>query len=262
MSVLDRIVATKQVELEALQQRRAGVDAALAGAPAPLDFEGALRRGPGVAVIAEVKRRSPSAGEIRGQATAVEVARRYADAGVAAISVLTDRDYFGGSLADLESVAAEVAVPLLRKDFTIDPLQVLEARGAGASAVLLIVRILDDGQLRDLRELAESLGMSALVEVHDLAELERAAGSGARVIGVNNRDLATFQTDLSLTERLAERAPAGVVLVGESGIRGAGDVARLAAAGVDAVLVGETLMRAADPGQEARAMGAVPRRPR
>jgi indole-3-glycerol phosphate synthase len=259
MSVLDRIVATKRVEVEALRPELADIRARAAAAPPRPDFEAALRRGPGVAVIAEVKRRSPSAGEIRGGAGAAEVARRYAGAGVACISVLTDRDYFGGSLEDLQSVAEAVEVPLLRKDFTIDPLQVYEAKAAGASAILLIVRILDDEELRGYRELAESLGLAALVEVHDEAELERAAASGARIIGVNNRDLSTFHTDLAVTERLALLAPAECVLVGESGVRGVDDVARLARAGVDAVLVGEALMRAEDTTAAARSMAAVPR---
>jgi indole-3-glycerol phosphate synthase len=257
--VLDRIVETKRAELERLRPRAAALEAAAAAAAAGADFEGALRRGPGVAVIAEVKRRSPSAGAIREGVDAVSVARAYADAGAAAVSVLTDRDYFGGALADLERVHSAVQVPLLRKDFTIDALQVVEARAAGASAVLLIVRILDDARLRDFRLLAESHGMSALVEVHDEAELDRALASGARIIGVNNRDLSTFTTDLATTERLAGRVPAECVLVGESGIAGVADVERLAAGGADAVLVGEALMRAEDVGAAVRAFGAVPR---
>ncbi|HSJ25186.1 MAG TPA: indole-3-glycerol phosphate synthase TrpC [Longimicrobiales bacterium] len=262
MSVLDRIVATKGEEVTRLRRDRQRIMGAAAGAAARGDFEAALRSGPHVRVIAEVKRRSPSAGEIRGQASAADVARVYADAGVACISVLTDGDYFGGALADLETVAAAVDVPLLRKDFTIDELQVYEAKAAGASAVLLIVRILDDVRLREFRELAESLGMAALVEVHDEGELSRATASGARIIGVNNRDLATFETDLAVTERLAGLAPRDAVLVGESGIRQASDVARLAAAGVDAVLVGEALMRAADVAGAAREMGSVRRHQR
>jgi indole-3-glycerol phosphate synthase len=181
---------------------------------------------------------------------------------VSAISVLTDRDWFGGTLEDLESVRATVSVPLLRKDFTIDAVQVYEARAVGASAVLLIVRILDDAQLRDFGALAGELGMGALVEVHDEEELERALDAGARIVGVNNRDLASFRTDLGVTERLAGLVPRDCVLVGESGIGSVADVSRLAAAGVDAVLVGEALMRAPDPERAARAFGSVRRVPR
>jgi indole-3-glycerol phosphate synthase len=254
-------VAAKRSELISLRPRAAALRAAAWAAAAAADFETALRR-PGVAVIAEMKRRSPSAGEIRGVAAAADVARLYEQAGVAAISVLTDGPYFGGALADLEAVRAAVGLPLLRKDFTLDELQIYEARAAGASAVLLIARILDDAQLRDLGGVAAGLGLSALVEVHTAGEVERALAAGARVIGVNNRDLATFTTDLQLTVDLAPLVPPECVLVGESGIREAADVERLAVAGVDAVLVGESLMRAADPLALARALVAVPRRAR
>jgi indole-3-glycerol phosphate synthase len=260
MSVLDRIVATKVAEVAALGPRRRQLEEAAAVAGPRPDFEAALRAGGSMRVIAEVKRRSPSAGEIRRADTpAAEVAMSYAQAGAAAISVLTDREYFGGTLSDLESVGAAVDVPLLRKDFTVDEVQVYESRASGASAVLLIVRILDDAQLRDYRQLAESLGMSALVEVHDEVELERAVASGAGIIGVNNRDLSTFVTDLAVTERLAPGVPAGTILVGESGIRSAADVERLAAAGAHAVLVGEALMRSGDVGGTLREMSAVAR---
>jgi indole-3-glycerol phosphate synthase len=268
MSVLERIVETKRAELESLRVAGPDLAARAAAAAPPAGFAAALRAGSDVAVIAEMKRRSPSAGEIRGDAGVVgssgatDVARGYEQGGAAAISVLTDRAWFGGELADLEAVHAAVSVPLLRKDFTIDALQVLEARAAGASAVLLIVRILDDAQLRGLAAVAGSLGMDVLVEVHDEAELERAVDAGAGVIGVNNRDLATFRTDLATTERLAPRVPAECLLVGESGVGSVGDVRRLAAAGVDAVLVGEALMRAADPVAAARAFASVPRRGR
>lgn len=268
MSVLDRIVATKREELAELRGSARALEAAAAAAPAAPGFEAALRAGPHVALIAEVKRRSPSAGAIRsdagvaGASGAAGVAAVYDRAGASAISVLTDRAWFGGELADLVAVRSAVGVPVLRKDFTIDPLQVYEARSAGAAAVLLIARILDDVQLRDLAALSRELGMDALVEVHDEADLERAVGAGARIIGVNNRDLATFATDLGVTERLARLAPRECVLVGESGIGREADVMRLAAAGVDAVLVGEALMRAGDPSAAVRAFGAVPRRRR
>jgi indole-3-glycerol phosphate synthase len=263
MSVLDRIVATKAAEVAALRPRRRDLQAAAERVPPPPAFEAALRAGECMRVIAEVKRRSPSAGQIQHADTpAAGVAQAYAAAGAAAISVLTDVEYFGGTLADLETVAAVVDVPLLRKDFTVDEVQVYEARASGASAVLLIARILDDEQLRGYRELSESLALSALVEVHDEAELDRAVASGARIIGVNNRDLASFVTDLAVTERLAPLAPAGTLLVGESGIRSRRDVERLAAAGVHAILVGEALMRSADPAAVLRELSAVPRVPR
>jgi indole-3-glycerol phosphate synthase len=264
-TILDRIVETKRTEVARLLGRRSEIEAAAAGAAPPPSFADALAAGPAVAVIAEVKRRSPSAGriaEVPGEAGAVEVAMGYAASGVAAISVLTDRQYFGGDLADLRAVASAVTVPLLRKDFTIHALQVHEARSAGASAVLLIARILTDAELRDLAGLARELGMSALVEVHDELEVERAVAAGAGIVGVNNRDLATFATDLHTTARLAARVPADCMLVAESGIRTVADVELLAAAGADAVLVGESLMRAADPAAHARALGSVPRRRR
>jgi indole-3-glycerol phosphate synthase len=259
-SVLDDIVGAKRSELLALRPRLGELVAAAAAAVPVPDFEAALRQGPNVAVIAEMKRRSPSAGEIRGGVGAVDVARAYERAGVAAISVLTDGPYFGGSLADLEEVGCAVALPLLRKDFMLEDVQFHEARAAGASAVLLIVRILDDVQLRDFGSLAADLNMSALFEVHTEGEVERALAAGARIIGVNNRDLATFRTDLQLTVDLAPLVPTECVLVGESGIREVADVARLAAAGAGAVLVGESLMRAADPLAHARALTRVPRR--
>ena len=193
---------------------------------------------------------------------AAELARDYERAGASALSVLTDGPWFGGSLADLGAVRGQVRVPILRKDFTLVEEQVLEARAGGADAVLLIVRILDDARLRGLRELAESLGMAALVEVHDAAELERALASGARVVGVNNRDLATFRTSLAHTFDLLPGVPAEVVVVSESGIRTPADVERLGAEGVHAVLVGEALLREPDPGAAARALAGRPRRER
>jgi indole-3-glycerol phosphate synthase len=260
--VLDRIVRTKRDEVERLEPEAARLHERARAAPRAADFRAALAAGPHVAVIAEVKRRSPSAGGIAEGAAAADVAERYQRAGASAVSVLTDTEHFGGSLADLESVAERVSLPLLRKDFTVSDLQVLEARGAGAAAVLLIVRILEDAELCDLRALAGELGMAALVEVHDEAELERALAAGADIVGVNNRDLGTFTTDLGVTERLAAQVPPGVLLVAESGIRNAADVARLAACGADAVLIGETLMRATDPEAALRGLSSVPRRGR
>jgi len=257
--VLDRIVETKQAEVAELRRRAASIRARAASAPPVPSFTRALTAGPCVALIAEVKRRSPSAGEIRSGARAAEVAARYASAGAAALSVLTDGPHFGGELADLEEVRQAVDLPVLRKDFTIDELQVYEAKGAGASAVLLIARLLEDAELAELSAVAQELGLEALVEVHDEQELERAARVGARVIGINNRDLATFSTDLGTTLRLAPLAPEGSVVIGESGIASTNDVAQLAAAGVSAVLVGESLMRAADPVGLAQALAGVAR---
>jgi len=257
--ILERIVRTKHDEVSELRHRAAEVYAAAARAPAVRDFQGALDLPGSVAVIAEVKRRSPGAGAIRPGLDPVDVARGYALRGAAAISVLTDRDYFGGSLGDLVAVKAAVGVPVLRKDFVIDPLQVAEARAAGADAVLLIVRILSDALLAELLASARDQGLAALVEVHDGPELERAAAAGARIVGINNRDLATFKTDLDVTVRLLDGLPEGSIVVSESGIRSRPDVERLGAEGVHAVLVGESLLRADDPSEALALIADCPR---
>jgi indole-3-glycerol phosphate synthase len=205
-----------------------------------------------VRVLAEVKRASPSAGPIRPGADPAAIARAYAAAGAAAISVLTDRAFFDGDLAFLAPCRAAVDVPLLRKDFLIDPLQIAEAREAGADAVLLIVAALSPDALAAMAREARAQGLDALVEVHSLAELDIALGAGATLLGVNHRDLRTFAIDMTLTEQIARRVPAGTVLVAESGIRGPADVRRLGDAGAHAVLVGEHLMRAASPGDALR----------
>lgn len=260
--VLDRIAATKAVEVRALEPSREALRQAAGSAPPPRDFAAALRGGADVRLLAEVKRRSPSAGEIRPGADAAEIAAAYERGGAAALSVLTDRDYFGGDLDALRAARAATKLPVLRKDFIVDVVQLWEARAAGADAVLLIARMLDDAALRALHAEATSLGMAALVEVHDEEELARALAAGATLVGVNNRDLQTFFTDLALSLRLASRVPPGVTLVAESGIRTADDVRRLGHAGVDAVLVGESLMRQPDVAAAAAALGGVPRRPR
>jgi indole-3-glycerol phosphate synthase len=260
--ILDRIVATKREEAAALRGREGALRRACADAPPVRDLAARLRADDSVALIAEVKRRSPGAGPIRPGLDPAAVASDYARAGAAGVSVLTDGPWFGGSLADLGAVRARVDVPVLRKDFTLVPEQVLEARAGGADAVLLIVRILDDAQLRDLRELAESLGMTALVEVHGADELQRALASGARLVGVNNRDLTTFRTTLDHTFALLPSIPADVTVVSESGIRTAADVDRLGSEGVHAVLVGEALLREPDPGAAARGLAGRPRRER
>jgi indole-3-glycerol phosphate synthase len=258
--VLSRIVETKRAEVAALRARAGELRARAADRPPTRGFAAALRSPGRVEVLAEVKRRSPSAGWIREGADPVEIARDYGAGGAAALSVLTDREYFGGGLEVLEAVRAAVDLPLLRKDFVIDPLQLWEARAAGADAVLLIARILDDGPLEELRGLAAELGLDSLVEVHDPAELDGALSSGSRLVGVNNRDLRSFRTDLALSLDVAPVVPAEVTLVAESGIRSAEDVRRLGAAGVDAVLVGESLMRQPDVRAAAAALAGQPKR--
>jgi indole-3-glycerol phosphate synthase len=205
-------------------------------------------------VIAECKRRSPSKGVLREPYDAVAIARGYAAAGAAAISVLTNERFFGGSLDDLRAVRAAVSVPVLRKDFVIDAYQLEEARAAGADAVLLIVAALAENRLRELHEAALALGLDVLTEVHDEQELEVALGIGAAIVGINNRNLRTFVTDLATSERLARRVPPGIILVAESGLKGGTDIARLARAGIGAFLVGEAFMTAAEPGAALAAM--------
>lgn len=247
MSILDEILATKRDEVAALAADRARIEAEAASAPPPRDFAGVLRAGPRIGVIAEIKRRSPSKGSLAPDLDPATTAKEYEAGGAAALSVLTDAPYFDGSLDDLRAARAAVGVPVLRKDFTIHPVQVHEARAAGADAVLLIVGALpDDGLLRELRELAEDLGMAALVEVDDASGLERAVTSGASIVGITNRDLRTFGEDLSVGERLCSSLPAGVIKVAESAIRGPDDATRMAAAGFDALLVGEHLVRSPD----------------
>jgi indole-3-glycerol phosphate synthase len=251
VSVLAGIMARKAVEVA--ERRRAVPDAELEArareaAPAR-DLHAALSpRGGPMRVIAEVKRASPSAGPISAGLDAPAQARRYAAAGAAAVSVLTDGPGFGGSLADLVAVRAAVPVPVLRKDFVLDRYQLLEARAAGADAALLIVAALADDLLRRLLDDCAALGLSALVEAHDLAEAERAVAAGARIVGVNNRDLRTFQVDLATSERILPALPAGVRGVAESGVRTGEDARRLRRAGAANLLVGEALVRAADPG--------------
>jgi len=257
--ILAEIVETKRADLSALRVRAPEIEAAAERADPPRPFREALARPESVSLIAECKRRSPGAGEIRPGLDPAELTRGYERAGASALSVLTDGPYFGGSTADLEAVRAATSIPVLRKDFTLDTLHVLEARAVGADAVLLIVRILDDPDLERLHDEATSLGMGVLVEVHDRAELERALRLGAGTIGINNRDLATFTTDLDTTIALLDDLPDDVVVVSESGIRSRDDVARLGEAGVDAILVGEFLLRAPDPAAAAAALAAVPR---
>lgn len=249
--ILDRIVETKEGEVRALLAREEAVRARLDEAPPVRDFGNALRREGEVAVMAEVKRRSPGAGPIRPDLVPAELGRAYQGAGVAAISVLTDREYFGGSLQDLREVRAGVSLPVFRKDFILDPLQLVEARAAGADGVLLIARILDDDRLRSLHRRGVELGLTPLVEVHDGEELDRALAAGAEVVGINNRNLQTFRTSLDVTLSLLPRIPEAVTVVAESGIRTREEVDLLGSAGVHAILVGESFLRDPDPGRAA-----------
>jgi len=250
MTILDQIVESKHREIAAARARMPleELEVQAAEAPPVRDFRAALA-GPGpIQLIAEVKKASPSAGVIRADFDPIAIARTYQAHGAACLSILTDAPHFQGHLSYLARARAAVAIPLLRKDFLVDEYQVVEARMAGADAVLLIAEILDDARLSALLARARSLGMAALVELHDEANLPRVLAAGADLVGINNRDLRRFVTDLDLTLRLRDRIPPEVVLVAESGIRTRADVRRLEAAGVSAILVGETLMRAPDIG--------------
>ena len=249
-TILDKIVAAKREEVRRAKSRvpAAAFRSQLAYAPPVRDFLAALA-GPGpIRLIAEVKKASPSKGVIRDDFQPVAIAQIYQRHGASCLSVLTDGPFFQGSLDYLRRIRAAVDLPVLRKDFIIDPYQVVEARAAGADAVLLIAECLDDALLRELHEMVVELGMTPLVELYEPANLPRVLDAGARLVGINNRNLQTFQTDLEHTLKLRPRVPADRVLVGESGIRTREDVQRLEAAGVDAMLVGETLMASADIG--------------
>jgi indole-3-glycerol phosphate synthase len=258
-SILDEILGTKRDEVVRLHGRAGDLGAAAAAAPPARDFAGALRRPDGrLALICEIKRRSPSKGVLADGLDPAAMAGAYERGGAAALSVLTDGPYFGGSLADLAAARAACSRPVLRKDFTIDEVQILEARAAGADAILLIVAALsDDGRLRALHEAAVGCGLAALVEADDELGVERALAAGARIVGVTNRDLRTFGEDLGVSERCARLIPPDAVAVAESAIRSADDAARMAAAGYDAALVGEALVRAPDPAALVAAMAAA-----
>ena len=257
---LDAILAVTRDRVAALATRARALENAARKAPAIRPFP--QQPQPTVGVIAEVKRRSPSQGAIRETLDPVSHAAAYARAGAVAVSVLTDGPHFGGSIEDLERVVAAVPVPVLRKDFVIDETQVHEARAAGASAVLLIARILSAAQLERLAGLVRAYGMTPLVEVHKPAELDAALGAGPSVLGINARDLDTFAVDLSGAEQLIARIPAGVPVVAESGIETRTDVARLAAAGADFVLVGTSVARQANPEAAVKALVGVERHAR
>ncbi len=244
-TILDEILAHKRVEVEAAkaQEPLRALEARIASLPPARDFRAALCR-PGVNVIAEIKRRAPSMKDVALRLDVAEVAAAYERGGAAAVSVLTDEKYFGGTVADLRAAAAACALPILRKEFIVDPWQIYEARAWGADAVLLIVRALSGGELGDLLALTRHLGMSALVECHTAEEIAGIPPDAA-ILGINNRDLATLRTDLAVTERLAPRVPRDKILVSESGIKTADDVRRLARTGrVNAVLVGAAVVGA------------------
>ncbi len=258
MSILDRILERTRADL---LDRRARLPLAelkdrCRDRPPPRDFLGALRREGGgdsrrkgpIRVVAEVKKASPSRGVIRADFVPADLARAYAQAGAQAISVLTDEPFFQGRLADLDAARGAVDLPILRKDFHVDPYQLWEARAVGADAVLLIVATLSPPELTDLLGLSRELGLAALVEVHTRQELETALESGANLVGVNNRDLKSFEVSLETTFGLLPYVPSPVVLLSESGISRPEEVSRLAAAGVDGILVGEGLLRYADVG--------------
>ena len=252
-SFLERVTAARLADAEA---RAAGgaldrAREAATSAPPPRDFARALS-GDGLALIAEIKRASPSAGDINAGADVPAQARAYEQGGASAISVLTEPEHFKGSLDDLAAVHGTVSLPVLRKDFIAHPLQVWDARAAGADAILLIVAALSQRDLVALADLAETLGMSALVETHDADEVARAVDAGARVIGINTRNLATLDVDPATVGKLRSLVPDGITVVGESGVSTRADVVAMESAGVDAVLVGETLMRASDPAAKVR----------
>ncbi len=261
-TILDRIVETKRREVAAARQAvpPAEMAAAARAADPPRDFFAALSAPAprGVHLIAEIKKASPTAGVIRKAFDPIAIAHIYHRAGASALSVLTDQTYFQGSLAHLGQVRQAVPLPVLRKDFIIDEYQVHEARRGGADAVLLIAEVLDDGLLAELADLTDALGMTALIEVHDAARLDGVlsavsfAPPARRLLGINNRDLTTQKTDLGTTARLAARLPCRPLLVSESGLHSRADVERVVQAGANAVLVGESLLRAADPAAKIR----------
>jgi indole-3-glycerol phosphate synthase len=252
--ILARIVDRKRQEVASKALLRKGMEQnARYQSGQRRDFKAALTAHP-PAIIAEIKKASPSKGLLCPDFNPGAQARAYFAGGAAALSVLTDRDFFQGSLSDLKMARSTAMVPVLRKDFTIDELDIIEAAGAGADAILLIAALLDRPQLEAFRQLAAEFGMAALVEVHDEPELDRALESGAEILGVNNRDLRTFAVSLETSERLAAMIPAGVVKVAESGIHSPGDVQRLRAAGFHAFLVGEHLMKSGDPAASLRAL--------
>jgi indole-3-glycerol phosphate synthase len=246
LSMLDQILEATRNRVKALRPRASELTAAAAIVGPARDFGAALSM-PHLSVIAEIKRRSPSRGDLAPGLDPVHQATSYEGGGASAISVLTEPDFFGGTSADLEAVKRSVGVPVLRKDFILDDLQVVESKAMGADALLLIVAAMDVQRLRHLLELTRATGLEALVEAHDASEVELALAAGATIIGVNNRNLTTFEVDLATAEDLAEMLASADITVGESGIHSAQDARRMARAGYNAVLVGESLVRSSDP---------------
>lgn len=261
-SFLALIVSNKREEIaRAKTQRPLATLQNLAGQqPAPRDFRQALAAGKNVAVIAEMKKASPSAGTLREDFDPIALAQSYERQGAAALSILTDNKFFGGHLENLRQARIVSALPILRKDFILEPYQVFEARAYGADAILLIMALLDRSQLFELMLVAAEIGLQALVEVHNEIEIDRALLAGANLLGINNRDLKTFTVTLETTARLSKLIPSSCVRVAESGIKSRQNVERLAACGIDAVLVGSHLMRQADPGAALVELTGVPRR--
>ena len=252
--ILDDIVAHKKEELkEAKKKLPLGelVSAAAEVSPA-VDFTDLHARTPGVKIISEIKRASPSRGVIRDDFDHFSIAREYEDSGAFALSVLTDRRFFGGDISYLSDIRTRSALPILRKDFTIDPYQVYEARCHGADLVLLIVAVLDRGRIEEYHSLARSLGMNCIVEVHGEEELETALLAGSEIIGINNRDLRTFDVSLDTSRRLSGMVPEGKIIISESGISSVRDMEGLMACGIDTFLIGETFMKAESPGEALR----------
>ena len=244
MNRLDEIVRTKRLEVERLRPCAKELYRKALERNEFRGFRAALEPGNGrIAIIAEIKKASPSAGVLAKSFDPAAIGRNYEAGGASAISVLTDEKFFQGTLNDLVTVRSTVSLPVLRKEFIIDELQIAEATANGADAILLIVAALEQQRLIDLKDAAGKYQLDTLLEVHTLEELERAIDAGAEIIGINNRDLATFEVDLGVTERLSEEVPDDVILVSESGIKSENDVARAKASGVDAILVGEALMR-------------------
>jgi len=250
--ILDEIIENKKAEiesskraipLEVLQEK-------IKDAPPSRNFFDAINPGGRLKIISEIKHASPSKGIFREDFDPVEIAKSYSEGGASAISVLTDEKYFKGKLSYLKSIRENVDTPLLRKDFIVDPYQVYEARFYGADALLLIVAALDQPSLSRLLELTHSLNMNAIVEVHDAEELERALDAGARIIGINNRDLRTFNVDLNVSVNLSRKIPEGKIVIAESGIGSIDDIDNLRAQGVHVFLIGETFMKAPDPGEK------------
>jgi indole-3-glycerol phosphate synthase len=255
VTYLDRILAAHRAEAAREERDLDQLVAEATSQPPTRGFGAALRKdAAGIAVVAEIKRRSPSKGDLFADLDPTIVAKAYEQGGAACLSVLTDREFFGGSPDDLRAARNATTLPVLRKDFTVAPADVCDARIMGADAVLLIVAALDDAELRDLHSLARQVGLDAMVEVHDEAELERALAAGAEIVGVNQRDLVTFQVDTARAVRVAGAMPPSVVRVAESGIGGPADVPALRDAGFDAVLVGESLVTAGDPAAAVQAL--------